>query len=135
MPLNDPLNISQTDSSSLEFINAMQAFKDTEELVGVLHIKTDTVIAHEDDRFPFVTGQTANRDFRLFSRLGEFQSIRNQIDQHNSQHGAIRANYGELRKLPANASVLCLGLEVPDDLLNQLAQIHLRLDHLKSPRA
>ena len=47
MPADDPADIGQADTGTLEFIGAVQALKDAEELVGILHIKTHAVIAHE----------------------------------------------------------------------------------------
>ena len=48
MAVNDALDGRKADPGAFEFVNPMQPLKDAEQLVGILHVETDTVVPHED---------------------------------------------------------------------------------------
>src|SRR6059036_3145410 len=50
--IDDALDSSEPDSSTLEFIGGMQTLKSTEELLRMLHVETHPIVAHEVDVFP-----------------------------------------------------------------------------------
>ena len=48
MLADNPLNNGEANAGSLELLGAVQALKDSESLVGVLHAKAHAVVAHKD---------------------------------------------------------------------------------------
>ena len=51
MPTDDAPNIRQADAGAFELIDPMQALKYSKQVVGVLHVKTGTVVADVDKGF------------------------------------------------------------------------------------
>src|SRR6266850_3399376 len=50
--IDDALDSSEPASSTLELIGGMQTLKSTEELLRMLHVETNPIVAHEVDVFP-----------------------------------------------------------------------------------
>jgi hypothetical protein len=48
MAMNDALDGREPYPGAFELVSPMQPLKDTEQLVGILHVETDTVVPHED---------------------------------------------------------------------------------------
>ena len=65
MPMDDALNGSQAYSGAFKLFSPMQALKDTEQLIDILHIKARAVVPHEQLYFISLAGRTANLDFGL----------------------------------------------------------------------
>lgn len=53
MARDDPTDIGQPDAGPLKLIGPMQALENTEELVGILRVKSDPVVL--DKEVPFLT--------------------------------------------------------------------------------
>ena len=49
MPLNDAADIGQTNASAFEIRRGVQALKNPEELVRILHVEPDAIVADEKD--------------------------------------------------------------------------------------
>src|SRR6185369_16546083 len=47
--LDDTLHDCQTDAGTCEILCAMQPLKHVEQLVGILHVEADTVVADQED--------------------------------------------------------------------------------------
>ena len=56
MPRHDSPDIGQPDPGAFKIFHSVQPLEDPEQLVGKLHVKTDAVIAHENDEFVRVMG-------------------------------------------------------------------------------
>jgi len=131
--LNDALDNGQADAGAFEFIAAVQALKDTEQLVGILHVEAGAVVAHKYDGLRVASRLTADPYLRLRALASELQGIRDQIDQHYSQHGVIADNDRQLRDAPFDGSARCFRFEFTDDLLNQRPKVDKRISHLPTP--
>ena len=51
MARNNPLDGRQANAATLEFICGMETLKGAEELLGMLHVESDPIVAHEIDIF------------------------------------------------------------------------------------
>jgi len=71
MPLNNTADIGQPNAGALEFMGAVEPLKDAKELIDILHIEADAVIANEDHCFAAPGGSTADFDFGLGATAGE----------------------------------------------------------------
>src|SRR5215472_2187316 len=89
VPVNDALHGRQSYAGAFKLVGPMEALKYTEQLVHVLHLKSDAVIPHKDFHTVCVSVDRANLDFGGASRAREFDRICNQIDDNQSQQGAI----------------------------------------------
>src|SRR2546422_1180161 len=120
--MNNPANGCKTYARSLEFLVEVQPLKHAEELVRVLHIETNSVVAHVKD--DFVLG-VCGPDFDppLGPSLGEFHSVGNEVYQCQTQHGGIALNGGEVANDPRRLALFRGLLEFSDDLLNEAAEV------------
>lgn len=62
MPLKDPVDYRQADSETFELFPWMQALKNTEESVGVVHIEANTVVPDLKHNTSFGRVRSANLD-------------------------------------------------------------------------
>ena len=81
--------------STFEILLPMQALEDTEEFIHKLHIEANTIVADKDYHFGFIFLFTSDLDLRTLSRTSELQGVRDQVDQHNTQHDSITADHGQ----------------------------------------
>ena len=58
--------IGKADASSLEITRSMESLEHPKQLVGVTHIKPDTVVAHKDNVFSIII-TAANLDSSLLT--------------------------------------------------------------------
>src|SRR5262249_8992380 len=66
--MNDTLNGCQSYSSALKLVSAMQPLNYAEQLVHMLHLKSDAVVPHKDFRRICVSIDRADLDFGGASR-------------------------------------------------------------------
>src|ERR1700692_4711217 len=133
MAVNDALNGSQSYSGAFKLFGQMQALKDAEQLVCVLHVEAGAVVPHEHLDFFFIAVHTANLDFGRPSHAREFHRVGHEVDNDQSQHGTVSVTDRKRADLPSNIPALRVLPDFRDDLLDELLQVHLRLSGLGPP--
>jgi len=131
--MNDALNGRKPNSRAFELFGAMQALKNPEELIYILHIKACPVVAYEYLYLIFLSINTANPDFSLASQPCELNRIGNQIHKDNFQHGTVAVTHWERPDIPTNVPTVRLLPELRDDLLDKLLQVHCDLFGFGTP--
>src|SRR5262249_15010367 len=77
--VNDALNGCQTYPGALKFISTMQPLKYAEQLVDILHIKSDAVVPYKDVCAVCTHVRRADLDFGGAARAREFDRIGEQV--------------------------------------------------------
>lgn len=135
MSADDPTHVCQTDTGTFEILLPMQSLKHSKEFICVVHIKANTVVADKDHGFIIAFFLASDLDVCNFSSSGEFQSVGDQIDQHNTQQGAVTINQRQSRDLPLDIPVSYILSGFMNDILDQFIQIDIRLEHFAAPHA
>src|SRR5258708_5068067 len=133
MAVDDTLNGGQSYSGALKLFGQMQALKDAEQLVHVLHVKAGAVVPHEHLDFFFIAVDTANLDFGRPSHACEFDRVGNEVDDDQPQHGTVSVADRKRADLPGDVPALGVLPDFRDGLLGKLRQVHLRLSGLGPP--
>src|SRR5690349_259476 len=100
MPADDTLDIGQPDTSTLEVFLKMQPLKHTKQLVGVLHVKTHTVVSNKENRFRGCTWLTAHLDNCRIPRPRVFNRVGKEINQHLPQQSRIGSHLRKIVRFP-----------------------------------
>ncbi|EWS65270.1 hypothetical protein Y695_01484 [Hydrogenophaga sp. T4] len=99
----------------------------------VPHVETGAVVPHEDHGFGGLVRQAADGDLRSLALLGEFQGVRDQIDQHHAQHGPITGDHRQFGDVPVDVPALGLRRHLLNDFSHQVTQVHGGLAHFLAP--
>src|SRR5512133_1204317 len=84
MTVDDPLHCCQANTGPLKFAVFMESMKRCKDLVRILHIKTDAVVADEIDRLAIrIFHAEMNPDILCFGAV--LEGIAEQIVQDNSE--------------------------------------------------
>jgi hypothetical protein len=75
VPVNDALHGRQSYAGAFKLVGPMEALKYTEQLVDILHLKSDAVVPHEDFYLVCTSVGRANLDFGGASCAREFDRI------------------------------------------------------------
>src|SRR3990170_3748102 len=86
VPVDDTLYGRQADPGSLELLLGVQSLKHPKELIGVLHVEPDPVIAHEVDRL-IASLQTSDLNPGIGLVAGEIERISPYVVHHHLQPG------------------------------------------------
>ena len=78
MPLHDSLDDRQTDAGALELLGAVEPLEDAEQLVGVFHLESRTVVPDEVRQLARAGG-TADLDRRLGARARELPGVADEV--------------------------------------------------------
>ena len=78
MAMDDPLYNGQSNAGAFKLIGAMQPLKNSEQFVGVLHVKSGPVIADEINIFA-VVGLTSGFDDRHCALARILERVRKQV--------------------------------------------------------
>src|SRR5215471_20370672 len=124
MPMNDPLSRSQSDPSAFELFGAMQALKNPEELIYILHIKACPIVSYEYLYLIFLFRGAAYLYFGGCSHPRELNRIGNQIHKDDFQHGSVAVTHWKRPDFPSDVATVRLLPELRDDLLDKLLQVH-----------
>jgi hypothetical protein len=92
MPMDNSTYIGKSDASAFELVVPMEALKDTEQLIHILHVESYTVITYEDFNLTGVSPGGADLYLGLRPSCCEFQRIRDQIHEDLPQHRRIPQN-------------------------------------------
>ena len=101
MTQNNASNVGKPDTSAFEFIRAVKALKDAEELPRVLGVEPYSIVPNKKHRLILIE-HAADLDFRPLPRPGVFHRIIDQIHPHLSQHDGIALHLREVPDLPVN---------------------------------
>jgi hypothetical protein len=80
--MHDALHRSQPYARALERFRGVQALEYAEQLVYVLHVEADSIIANEDYYLVWPLLPAPDFNFSLRAGSGKFHRIGNQVDQH-----------------------------------------------------
>src|SRR5580698_10056295 len=100
--VDDTLSGGQSYSGAFKLFRQMQALKDAEQLVDVLHVKARAVVLHEHLEFFFIAVDPADLDFGGASHACEFDRIGNKVDNDQPQHGTVSVADRKRADLPDN---------------------------------
>ena len=79
----------------------MKTLKYSEELVGIVHVKSNAIVFNETDIFVSVFSAT-DLDFCFGTGTSEFDCVCDKIDKHKLQHRRFTVDIGQLVNLPHN---------------------------------
>jgi hypothetical protein len=79
--MDDSTYVCETDAGAFKLVVPMEALKDSEQLVDILHVESRPIIPHKDLNFIGVSFGGANFDLGLRPGGGEFQRIGDQIHE------------------------------------------------------
>ncbi|MCY1539680.1 hypothetical protein D9M68_752790 [compost metagenome] len=113
----------------------MQALEDAKELVLEPHVEPGAVVPHEHHRLAGFAGLGADLDAGLRAFAGVLQRVRDQVEQHDTQHGQIARDHRQIGDAPVDVPARGLWRELPDHLGHQGVQVHRGLAHGLAPHA
>src|SRR4051812_4808858 len=102
---DDAANVGQPDAGALKLLRAVETLENAEKFLRILHFETHAIIANEDHKLPFLV-KASDLDFRRIFRAGVLHRVREQIDEHLSQHGMITQHGWQALYLPPYRPVL-----------------------------
>ncbi len=123
MPLHDAANCGQADTGTFKFVVVMKSLKNTEECFGVIHIESNTVIAHEQHGFS-VPNLLSHFDDRGGTRARELDCIRQQVTEKQFDESGIAGSPRQRPHAPLNVSAGSVGREFADDFPHELLQVN-----------
>ena len=85
---NDTLDDGESDAGSLKFLNGMQALEHTEQLVGIPHVETGTIVSNKVYDFVVIDG-AADLNYSGLPETAELDGIGQQVDEYLMHHGKI----------------------------------------------
>jgi hypothetical protein len=89
MPMDNSPDIGEADAGAFKLIVPVEALKNTEEFVHILHIESYPIITDEHLDFNGALSNDADLDLGLWPCRCKFQRIGDQIHEHLAQHGRI----------------------------------------------
>src|ERR1700733_4414250 len=101
----------------------MQSLEDTEKLVGILHVESNTVVAHVVDD-PVALTQRADIYSSRTAASGEFEGVRQEIGQYLLEKRSVSVAIGQLLDMHTHLRLALTLLQTRDDAQNDLAQRH-----------
>src|SRR5436190_185535 len=116
MPAHNPFDRRQTDACPFKFVRIVKALKNAKKLVGVFHVKTSPVVAHERDQVG-IDSMRADLDDRLLPGLGVLDRVGQEICKNQFDQPDITLNSRERVDMPLDTSAMSVALELGDDLL------------------
>src|SRR5439155_2744437 len=129
--LYDPTDIRQSDPGTLEFIGAVESLKDTEQLVRVLHIEADPIVADEYDHFVWLVD---GPDFDLGSlpRRRILNGVRQQIDEHQAHHVRVGLHDRQFADAPDDLSAVDRRRDLLPRVADKRCQVDTRPDETRT---
>src|SRR5271169_1120206 len=103
----------------------MQALEYLKQLIGILHVKTDSVVANKNNGLTFVS-DFADFDDGPFPVAREFQRVGEQIEKYLPQQSAIAGRARKTPHLPVHRPAACLRVEAQNRFGYQLVQVGVR---------
>ena len=125
--LDHPLDNCEAHAGPFEFVGAVEALEDTEELVGEGHVEPGTVVAHEVGDLLASGVGAAYFDHRFLLVTGELEGIREEIKPNLAQEGRVPVAGVEAFDLEFDFAPLALGRKRVD----HLADYRVHVDHLE----
>ena len=90
--LDDPPHAREPNPGALELRSGVEPLKHAKELVGVTRIKSNTVIAYEENMLiSFLS--CAYFDLRTFTRAGELEGVIQEAGENLAQHRRVALHF------------------------------------------
>ena len=129
MPRHDPPDIGQPNPGAFKIFHAVQPLEDSEQLVGILHVKPHSVVTHENDEFVRVSVLATDFDLSRVSRASVLDGICQQVDKNLTEHGYVPSCPWQAAAFPDDVTSLGVSLQGLECLLHQGFQIHIVVLH------
>src|SRR6266850_5978121 len=100
MPGNDALDISQADADPFKFVRPVQTLKNAEELLRILHVEPDAVIAHDHDHFVRRLVGASDLDLSWIPGTGVLDRVGQEVHEYLFQEERIALNRWQRRPFP-----------------------------------
>src|SRR5262245_664707 len=88
VPVNDTPHVGQSDARAFEFARAVQALKDTKQLVHITHVEAGSVVANEEHRL-LVVPRGAYFNPGPGTIPGVFEGVGKKVDDDLAKHERI----------------------------------------------
>ena len=115
--VQDALHQGQADAGALVIFHRMQALEDAKQLVGVLHVEADAVIADEIDGFA-VLPLAADFDAGRIALAGVLQRIAEQVEPGLFEQVAVCQARGQFADVHFDPAAFTLRLQFYEALLD-----------------
>src|SRR5712691_6060607 len=106
--MDDTVNGGESYPRSFKRFGRVKTLEYAKQLVGILHIKTDSIVSNEHHRLIVPSIGASYRDLRLRACACELDRIGNEIDECKSQHRAVAVHVGQCANRPRNIAPVCL---------------------------
>src|SRR4029077_5543244 len=123
MAIDNSLDCGEPNPSAFERLLRVLALEYTEQLVFVLHVKTDSVILNKHDEFLRRVVQPTDFYLSLGPRSSEFHRVRNEITEHQPEQGRITVANRQSPNPPNNFPRLRVRGNFADHGFHQLPKI------------
>ena len=133
MAMDDALNGGQPYTGAFKLFRQMQALKNAEQLVAILHVKPGAVVFHEYFDVRYITVRTADLDFGRISHACEFDRVGHKVDDDQPQHRTVSITNRNRADLPHDVPPLRVLREFRNHVPDEPVQINLRLLGLGPP--
>src|SRR4051812_37338219 len=98
-------DVRQTDSRAFKLLGTVQTLENAEKFLGVLHLETHAIVAHENHDLLLLV-ETAHFDDRGVFWSGILHRIRKQIDEYLPEHRVVAEDRGESFNFPLDHPIL-----------------------------
>jgi len=119
---NNALYCGQSNSRSFELILKVKSLKNPEELVGILHVKADSVVPHEVHVWT-IFSPMANFDDGFFPLAGKLESIGKQITKDLFYKRVVTLGGRKGVNSPCHPALFGLLLKLGNDAPDKCIQI------------
>src|ERR1700722_12117208 len=118
---NDALHRGQSNACALEIFGPMQPLKDSEQLILILHVEADAIVANEDDALAILQEMT-DPDDRVLPRSCELKSVGNKVLKYLLDEDGVALDRRQVSDLPRDRSSHGVVLQQGNDLVNDRIQ-------------
>src|SRR6187200_1696541 len=125
MPADDSVHDRQPDAGSGKFFGAVQALKNTEQLVVVLHVESGAVILDVISRWipRLPLGPATDLDHRGMLVAGKLDCVTQQIGQRLFQEWRIGFHDTELADQKLDLPVVAILAQFADDSMHKILEL------------
>lgn len=125
MSFDHTTHVCQTDSGSRKVFDAVEALEYAKNLVRVLHVETDTVVTHGENKLAGVF-TTRDVDNGNTSRCSVFHRVFHQVPHQQPEHHEVALHNRQCSNVPGDLTTARLHVEIFSDFRDDRAQIDTR---------
>ena len=123
MAVNDAADVGEANAGAFELVFSMEALKDTEELVGISHVKSDSVVGDRKNEFG-LGGLGSDFNNGGLPAGAVFDRVGDKIDPHEAKHGGIALDDGQRGDAPDDIAETFVSFKIADDRFNRFGEIN-----------